>query len=69
MTEIRTERDNRLLESDKEKNRLDDVGSQAERDALATKRQELRDIPAGVDLDAIATPEALESFQPSWPTE
>ena len=67
MKEIRSKRDSLLTESDKEKFRLDDVGTKTETDALAIKRQALRDIPQNVDLEVIDTPEALEAFEPDWP--
>lgn len=67
MGEIRTERDKRLTATDADKNRLDDIGTAAQKTALATKRQTLRDIPQNVDLETISTPGELETFEPEWP--
>ena len=67
MAEIRAERDKRLTATDAEKARLDDVGTVAQQNALAAKRQALRDIPQGFDLDIITSPEELEVFEPEWP--
>lgn len=63
---VRTERDRRLAETDKEVLTLD---GEAIPGLLKAKRQALRDLPISVqaDLDAITTPEALEAYEPAWP--
>lgn len=67
--EIRAERDRRLAESDKEKFRLDDVGSPQEQAKLKAKRQSLRDLPAKVETEiATLTDVQLEAYTPTWPT-
>lgn len=70
LEEIRTERDALLVTSDAERARLDDIGSGQQRQALAQYRQALRDLPAVVvmQLEALATPEELEAYQPPWPS-
>jgi len=67
MGEIRLERNTLLDESDKEKARLDDVGTTSQKTAIGTYRQALRDLPASIDLEAIRNPEALGAFDPVWP--
>lgn len=67
---LRAERARRLKESDGERARLEEVGTAQQRQALATYRQQLRDLPATVqaDLAALTTPDALAAYQPPWPT-
>ena len=69
MAEIRAERDALLDESDKDKARLDDVGTANQKQAMATYRQALRDLPASVDVESITTPEELEAFAPAMPSK
>jgi hypothetical protein len=67
MAEIRAERNTLLDASDKEKARIDDVGTASQKTAISAYRQALRDLPATINLDAIDTPEALDVFEPAWP--
>lgn len=69
MTETRRTRDALLLESDREKNRLDDVGDPAQRETLRAYRQALRDLPSAVQsqVDALSTVAALDAFAPVYP--
>jgi len=69
LREIRIERDERLVESDKEKNRLDDLGTPEQIAAHKVYRQQLRDLPvqAEADLAAITTAAGLDQYQPAWP--
>ncbi len=68
MTEIRAERDRQLDESDKERNRLADVGTAQEQQDIADKRQALRDLPAAaqVGLDALTTLDEIMRYEPAW---
>jgi len=71
LAEIREERNRRLDASDREKSRLDDVGTPQQRAALARYRQQLRDLPLQVQADLavwLASAEELEHYQPPWPT-
>jgi len=65
MRRIRTVRDSALLAADTEQARVTDIGTPSEIAALKVERQKLRDMPATVDLEAAATPEALSKI---WPT-
>lgn len=69
LAETRTERDKRLTDSDRDKARLDDMGTAQQKAALATYRQQLRDLPATVqtDLEGKGTPAELEAYAPPWP--
>jgi len=67
MAEIRTERNKRLAETDGLILRAKETGQAAQENQLALARQALRDLPATVGLDTLATPEALNAFQPNWP--
>ena len=67
MSEIRAERDQQFASLDNEWMRATGQGKKAEADAIEAKRQALRDIPQNTDLEAVATPEELEAFQPTWP--
>ncbi len=69
MNLIRAERDARLVDSDVDILKLDGGSVPA---ALATKRQNLRDLPVDIQLDVdalVATQgiSALEAYQPTWP--
>lgn len=68
MAEIRAERDRRLAESDKEWLRILDVSTSEQQNLFKAYRQALRDMPQGIDLGLVDDPEALEVFQPAWPT-
>lgn len=70
LDEIRAERNRRLLESDAERARLDEIGTSQQRAALTAYRQQLRDLPAlvSVELVTLTTAEELASYQPAWPT-
>lgn len=69
LAEIRDERNRRLLASDSERARLEEIGTLEQRQALAALRQALRDLPAAVEAEiaALDVP-ALETYQPTWPT-
>lgn len=69
LDEVRQERNRRLLASDQEKNRLDDVGSAEQKAALATYRQALRDLPVSVlaELAALVSAADLAAYAPTWP--
>lgn len=71
LAEIRSERNERLVESDKDHSRLADIGTDQQRADLRTYRQALRDLPATVqtDLAALTTPEQLDQYQPAWPVK
>lgn len=71
MAEVRAERNARLDAADRERNRLEDVGDQSQRQAHAAYRQSLRDLPAAAqaDVDALGTAEDLEAYTVSWPAE
>lgn len=65
---VRIERDRRLGDSDREKARLDDVGTPQQRQAMAAYRQALRDLPASLPAAlADLTAEQLHDFAPAWP--
>lgn len=67
---IRKERNKRLVASDAEKNRLDDVGTNQQKQAIKLYRQTLRDLPAKtqVEVDAITTADGLDAYQTTWPS-
>lgn len=68
LTEVRQERNTRLLATDAERARLEDVGTAEQRAALAAKRQALRDLPAVVSGQlAGLTVAQLATYQPVWP--
>ncbi len=69
VSKARELRDQKLVESDKEKNRLDDIGTGQQKQELAAYRQALRDLPAKVATE-IGTLSALQLFEyrPSLPT-
>lgn len=73
MAQIRAKRNTFLADlssvfSDAMYMRAQEVGNNALAAELGMKRQQLRDIPGSIDLASIATPEALEAFEPDWPT-
>lgn len=70
LTELRAERNARLVVSDGHKARLEDVGTAEQLQDLKTYRQALRDLPAVVaqDLANLGTAEALSNYVPPWPT-
>lgn len=65
---IREARNRALDESDREAARTNEIGTDAERRALAKRRQALRDVPAAIDaaLNAARSPEALKAV---WPAD
>jgi len=69
--EIRPERNSRLAALDIDYIRADEAGDADKKQAIATVKQKLRDIPQTIqsDLGALGTPDALEKFTPTWPTE
>ena len=68
--EIRPERNKRLQALDVEWSRATAQGNTVLAGQVETKRQTLRDMPATVasDLNACATPLALKTYIPPWPT-
>ena len=66
---LRSERDARLKALDGPWMRAIGQGNTAEATAIEAKRQQLRDIPAVIsaDISAIASPDQLLSYSPSWP--
>ena len=67
MSEIREERDGKLIEADGPTTReMEQSGT--DYTAWKVYKQALRDLPAATDLSKITTPEALEAFNPTWPT-
>lgn len=70
LEEVRAERGNKLDESDKEKAKLDEVGTDEQRQALREYRQSLRDLPASVTANIAELSVAeLEQFQVTWPAK
>ena len=63
---IREERNGRFPSLDAEWMKATGQGDSAAATAIEAKRQHLRELPRTVDLEAIATPEALAGFQPDW---
>jgi len=68
LAEIRKDRDKLLDESDKDILRDQEQGG-AKQAALRAYRQALRDLPTTLNLDAILTPEALNTFRPTFPVK
>ena len=71
MTEIRAERDRRLVASDGPMLRATERGTPADVAAWKAYRQALRDLPptARPAVDACVTPEVLAAYEPTWPAE
>lgn len=71
LKEIRTERDILLQSSDGPMARATETGVGIQ--AMKDFRQQLRELPNQMEsesvLDAVATPEALEAYQPIWPVD
>ena len=69
--QIRPERDKKLAALDIEYIRADEAGDADKKQSRATVKQKLRDIPETIqsDLNTLDTPDALEKFTPTWPTE
>ena len=67
--EIRPERNSRLAELDVAYIRADEAGDADKKQAIATVKQKLRDIPQTIqsELNALDNPDALENFTPTWP--
>lgn len=55
--------------SDASMKRAEETGTAQQIDDLKAARQALRDLPATIDLESIATAEALEAFAPQWPVK
>jgi hypothetical protein len=68
--QIRPERNKRLADLDVTYLRADEAGDTATKEKIAVQKQEMRDLPATIqsDLNALNTPEELESFTPTWPS-
>lgn len=71
LAEARAIRNTLLDASDKDKFRLDDIGTTEQKTALASYRQKLRDLPAAVtaDLADLKSVEDLAAYQPAWPVK
>ena len=71
LKELRARRNAILAQSDGQKIKLDEIGTDEERQAYRTYRQALRDLPATVQaqVDAITTAQELESYEPQLPQE
>jgi len=67
MAEIRAERNQRFAALDAEWMKAAGQKNTAREATVEAVRQTLRDIPNGLKLDTIKTPEALEAFEPTWP--
>lgn len=65
MESLRSERNDRLKKLDIDYQRAHEKQDMAGMLSIAQAKQKLRDLPATADLTQHATPEALESFQPS----
>ena len=66
MAEIRAMRDERLKAADGPTAReVEQTGPKKQ--GWIDYKQALRDLPAGLNLNAIATPEELKAFEPAWP--
>lgn len=68
--QIRPERNKRLADLDVTYLRADEAGDTATKEKIAVQKQKMRDLPATIqsDLNALNTPEELESFTPTWPS-
>lgn len=68
--EVLRQHKERLLASDSERARLEDIGTVEQRQALANYRRQLREMVATVrtELDALETVEQLDGYTPSWPS-
>lgn len=69
MKRIRNERNARLQSSDGPSLVAQERGSPVDRQRWVAYRNALRDLPQTINLEWIATPEELESFEPAWPEE
>jgi hypothetical protein len=70
LADIRLDRDDRLSASDRDKARLDDIGTPPQQQAHRQYRQALRDLPATVAAQIAAlTPDELEAYQAPWPVK
>ena len=69
--QIRPERNKKLAALDIDYIRADEAGNTDKKQSIATVKQKLRDLPETIqsDLNALDTPDALEKFTPTWPTE
>jgi hypothetical protein len=67
--QVRTARNSKLADDDIEYMRADEAGDSTKKTEVATRKQNLRDLPATIqpELDAISDPEELDNFEPTWP--
>ncbi|MDH4225605.1 MAG: phage tail assembly chaperone [Deltaproteobacteria bacterium] len=68
MGEIRQKRNNLLRESDGLLAVAREMDASRKVEGLLAIRQGLRDIPQKTNLEHLTTPEALENFEPDWPS-
>lgn len=66
---VRVERDERLRALDVNYIRADEVGDTAEKSRIAALKQQLRDLPSGIQtaISAISNPKVLDEWEPNWP--
>jgi len=71
MAVTRTERNEKLIDSDGKQLKVNETGSAQDQTDWETHRQALRDLPATVqtDVDALTTAADLEAHAVTWPTE
>ena len=71
MNKLRGERDTKLKISDNKNFSVQANGTAGEKTAYDDYRQSLRDIPSGnqAAIDGEDDLDALEAFNPTWPTE
>lgn len=70
LAETRHARNTALRESDLEKVKLDEIGTESEKAALADYRQSLRDLPAAIAKQLASLPiSELEKFKPTLPAK
>ena len=69
MNDVRAQRDTKLVKSDLDFVKAQEAADLVKQAAIKTYRQALRDLPAteGPAVDALATPEALAAWEPTWP--
>ena len=68
MAKIRRDRDARFTPLDNEWMKATGQGDAAQAAQIEAVRQALREIPQKIDLGSIDTAEALEAFEPDWPS-
>lgn len=69
LAEVRQKRNQKILESDSDRARLEDIGTAQQKQDLANYRQALRDFPAVVqqDLAPMTTVAELQAYTPNYP--